>query len=106
MTFSQFLEFDGEGGGRQTHEVGCQQQQPDSNCLMFASNNKIKPAFSHKAICLLSWLRAVEGGSVHLRMNLKYLFVKFGFIREEAKLPIYINHDVFAFAEIGFKDSN
>ena len=73
---------------------------------MFASHVKKVPAFSRKAIFLVSWLRAVEGGSVHLRMNLKYLFVKFGFIREEAKLPIYINHDVFAFAESGFEDSN
>ena len=104
--FSHFLKFDGEVGGRQTHEVGCQQQQPNSNCLMFASHVKKVPAFSRKAIFLVSWLRAVEDGSVHLRMILKYLFVKFGFIREEAELPIYINHDVFAFAESGFEDSN
>ena len=72
--FSHFLEFDGEVGGRQTHEVGCQQHRPNSNCVNFASNNKIKPAFSRKAICPVSWLRAVEGESVHLRLTLKYLF--------------------------------
>ena len=106
MIILHFLEFDGEAGGRQTHEVGCQQQKPNSNCLMFASHVKKVPAFSRKAIFLVSWLRAVEDGSVHLRLILKYLFVKFGFTRGEAELPIYINHDVFAFAEIEFEDGN
>ena len=74
--FSHFLEFDGEGGGRQTHEVGCQQQQPKSNCMNFASHVKEKPAFSRKAIFLVSWLKAVEGESVHLTLILKYIRFK------------------------------
>ena len=35
MMFLHFLEFDGEVGGRQTHEVDCQQQQPNSNFVIF-----------------------------------------------------------------------
>ena len=75
MIILHFLEFDGEVGGRQTHEVGCQQQQPKSNCMNFASHVKEKPAFSRKAICPVSWLRAVEGGSVHLKLILKHLCI-------------------------------